>query len=98
MTVPTNPFIPQAHTKHLPRIWWCATGSLAFLPSHAAGIYDAEIGNKLSDYVVSSYTPTLTAILNSSALKVGDNFKILTIAQPSTPYATPIPKAEDEVK
>ena len=56
------------------------------------------MGEKLSDYVVSSYTPTLTAILDSSTLKVGDDFAILTVAQPSTPYATPIPNTEDEVK
>jgi len=68
------------------------------LPIHAAGIYENEIGDKVSDYVVSSYTPTLTAILDPSAPKVGENFKILTIAQPSTPYATPIPKTEDEVE
>jgi len=68
------------------------------LPIHAAGIYEAGIGDKLSDYVVSSYTPTLTAILDLSAPKVGDEFKILTIAQASTPYATPIPKTEDEVE
>jgi len=68
------------------------------LPIHAAGIYEAEIGDKLSDYVISSYTPTLAAILDQSAPKMGDNFKILTIAQPSTPNATPIPKTEDEVK
>lgn len=44
------------------RIWWCPTGPLAFLPIHAAGVYPS--GPKLSDYVVSSYTPTLTALLN----------------------------------
>jgi len=56
------------------------------------------VGEKLSDYVVSSYTPTLTAILDLSAPKVGDDFTILTVAQPSTPYTTPIPKTADEVK
>jgi len=68
------------------------------LPIHAAGIYGTKIGDKLSDYVVSSYTPTLTAILDSSISKVGDNFKILTVAQPLTPNAAPIPKTEDEIK
>jgi len=48
--------------------------------------------------VVSSYTPTLTAILDPSASKVEDSFTFLTVAQPSMPYATPIPKTEDEVK
>jgi len=48
--------------------------------------------------VVSSYTPTLTAILDLSAPKVEHDFTILTVAQPNTPNATPIPKTEDEVK
>jgi CHAT domain-containing protein len=48
--------------------------------------------------VVSSYTPTLTAILDLSEPTVRDDFKILTVAQPSTPYATPIPKTEEEIK
>ena len=61
-------------------------------------MYDTEVGDKLSDYVISSYTPTLTAILDSSAPKVGDNFTILTVAQPATPNAAPIPKTEGEVK
>jgi len=96
--IPTNTCVLQPQPEHLGRIWWCATGSLAFLPIHAAGIYGTGNGDKLSDYVVSSYTPTLTAILDSSTRKVGDNFTILTVAQPSTPYATSIPKTEDEVK
>jgi len=48
--------------------------------------------------VVSSYTPTLTAILDSSTPNVGEAFTILTVAQPSTPNAAPIPKTEDEVR
>ena len=37
---------------------------LAFLPIHAAGLYDTDDpGTKLFDYVVSSYTPTVTALL-----------------------------------
>ena len=68
------------------------------MPVHAAGVYGIETGDKAADYVISSYTPTLTAILDSSVPKVGDNFTILTVAQPSTPNAAPIPKTEDEVK
>ena len=48
--------------------------------------------------MISSYTPTLTAILDPSTPKVENNFTILTVAQPSTPNAAPIPKTEDEVK
>jgi CHAT domain-containing protein len=88
----------QANPEHLPRIWWCATGSLAFLPIHAAGIYGTEGGEKLSDYVVSCYTPTLAAILEQSPPLARDNFQMLTVAQSSTSYATPIPGTENEIK
>ncbi|KIM28545.1 hypothetical protein M408DRAFT_23599 [Serendipita vermifera MAFF 305830] len=86
---------PRDHS----RIWWCATGPLAFLPLHAAGDYDSDVvGDKLSDYVVSSYTPTLTAILEQSQPdKMGD-FQILTVAQPSTPHALLLPETEREVR
>jgi CHAT domain-containing protein len=36
-----------------------------FLPLHAAGIYDLEQEDCCSDYVVSSYTPTIAALLRS---------------------------------
>ncbi|KIM19689.1 hypothetical protein M408DRAFT_83183 [Serendipita vermifera MAFF 305830] len=81
------------------RIWWCATGMLAFLPIHAAGNYDSDaIGEKISDYVVSSYTPTLTAIIDQSQPSMTMDSQILTIAQPSTPGATPLPETENEVQ
>lgn len=42
-------------------MWWCPTGDLAFLPIHAAGDYSPG-GESCADYVVSSYTPTVTAL------------------------------------
>src|SRR5277367_5684389 len=88
----------QTESNRPPRIWWCATGLLAFLPIHAAGDYDTqEVGEKVSDYVVSSYTPTLTAILELSDPVVREDFQVLTVAQASAPGAAPIPKTEDEV-
>ncbi|EIN09576.1 hypothetical protein PUNSTDRAFT_101453 [Punctularia strigosozonata HHB-11173 SS5] len=44
-----------------PRVTWMPTGQFAFLPVHAAGIYKGE-PQYLSQYVVSSYTPTLSAL------------------------------------
>ncbi|KIM20630.1 hypothetical protein M408DRAFT_81703 [Serendipita vermifera MAFF 305830] len=80
------------------RIWWCATGPLAFLPIHAAGNYDSDVvGEKVSDYVISSYTPTLTALLDQSQPEMASHFQILTVAQPSTPHALPLPETEREV-
>ncbi|OLF11342.1 hypothetical protein BU204_30475 [Actinophytocola xanthii] len=49
-------------TSALPRIWWVATGSLGLLPLHAAGISD---GPCALDRVVSSYTPTIDALVRT---------------------------------
>jgi hypothetical protein len=40
----------------VPRMWWCPTGLLAFLPLHAA--LRPGSGECALDFVVSSYTPT----------------------------------------
>ncbi|KIM28572.1 hypothetical protein M408DRAFT_307873 [Serendipita vermifera MAFF 305830] len=83
---------------HQSRIWWCATGPLAFLPIHAAGNYDSDVvGEKVSDYVISSYTPTLTALIDQLQPEVTSDFQLLTVAQPSTPHALPLPETEREV-
>jgi CHAT domain-containing protein len=47
-----------------PRVWWCPTGALTLLPLHAAGYHDSGDDSVL-DRVVSSYTPTLRALLQS---------------------------------
>jgi CHAT domain-containing protein len=69
-------------------VWWSLTGPLAFLPIHAAGLYGAAqssvLGCKLSDYVVSSYTPSLTALIEGSRPrgKLTGKPKLLAIALP----------------
>lgn len=45
-----------------PRLWWCVTGSLSFLPVHAA---TAHNGESALDRVVSSYTPCMGALLRA---------------------------------
>ncbi|CAE6498360.1 unnamed protein product [Rhizoctonia solani] len=56
----------DSNPNHLPRITWCATGPLSFLPLHAAGDYRDAGQKKTFEYVVSSYTPTLSALLPDS--------------------------------
>ncbi|KAG1842265.1 TPR-like protein [Suillus subalutaceus] len=46
------------------RIWWCPTSFFNFLPLHAAGKYRAN-GESLSQQYVSSYTPSLTALMRA---------------------------------
>ncbi|KAJ7469111.1 TPR-like protein [Mycena latifolia] len=68
-------------------IWWCPTGPLAFLPIHAAGIYgqEAAFGSKLSDFLISSYTPSLSALIEGLHAKPApqDELQLLAVAQPS---------------
>jgi CHAT domain-containing protein len=49
------------------RIHWCPTGLLAFAPLHAAGVYEGPHQECCADHVVSSYTPSLAALLRAQA-------------------------------
>jgi CHAT domain-containing protein len=89
----------QVNLDDPPRIWWCPTGPLAFLPIHAAGLYDeTEVGHKVSDYVVSSYCPTLSSLLEVSRPNMESDWKMVAVAQPNTPGASSIPKTQEEVE
>ncbi|CAA7262049.1 unnamed protein product [Cyclocybe aegerita] len=89
------------------RIWWCPTGPLSFLPIHAAGIYNQEVehpGSCVSDFVISSYTPTVTALLDKrirASTNISDHresSRILLISQPKTPGKSPIPATVEETR
>ncbi|CAG8589211.1 16081_t:CDS:2, partial [Acaulospora colombiana] len=83
----------------LPRIWWCATGPLAFLPIHAAGVYDDQsVGSHTCDYVISSYTPTLSSLLQSTEPVTDSQFKLLSVIQPSAPGVSSIPNTKEELE
>ncbi|KAG2153737.1 CHAT domain-containing protein [Suillus bovinus] len=49
------------------RIWWCPTSFFNFLPLHAAGEYRAK-GKSLSQKYISSYTPSLTALIKARGI------------------------------
>ena len=71
----------------LSRIFWCPTGPFVFLPIHAAGLYGtqhSEPGHRVSDFVVSSYVPTLSILApfpNPAAAPSGD-LRLLVVRQP----------------
>ncbi|KAJ7511618.1 CHAT domain-containing protein [Mycena galericulata] len=79
------------------RVWWCPTGPLAFLPIHAAGLYGDNdgFGSKLSDFVISSYTPSLTALIEGfrSRSEPQGSLRLLAVAQPSAEDQAYIPAA-----
>ncbi|KAF5326423.1 hypothetical protein D9611_001044 [Ephemerocybe angulata] len=84
-----------------PRIWWCPTGPLSFLPIHAAGIYDKMGSESILDYAVSSYTPSISA-LTERVKKVHpidpDVSGLFLTSQPNAPGAPPIPGTTKEVR
>ncbi|TDL23345.1 hypothetical protein BD410DRAFT_787690 [Rickenella mellea] len=72
-----------------------------FLPIHAAGIYhaDGSASVSLADFAISSYTPSLSALLNRSQRQQQTAaFKLLAVIQPSAPGANPLPGTNDELK
>ncbi|KAA1472337.1 hypothetical protein DENSPDRAFT_821079 [Dentipellis sp. KUC8613] len=83
----------------LPRIIWCPTGPLSFLPIHAAGLYNqAEAGYRVTDYAICSYTTTVTALLQDPPLSSSTFDSLLAVSQPDTPNFTPLPETEVEVQ
>lgn len=73
-----------------PRIWWSPTGPLSLLPIHAAGCYgtgSAATPTSVMDLAVSSYTPTLSALIRARrAGQVITGRRLLIVAVP-TPSA-----------
>jgi CHAT domain-containing protein/tetratricopeptide (TPR) repeat protein len=69
------------------RVWWLPTGLLGQLPLHAAG-HPGQPG--ALDRVVSSYTPTLRALLRSRAQPPAEGSR-LTVAMAHTPGLPDLP-------
>jgi CHAT domain-containing protein len=69
---------------------WCPTGLFTFLPIHAAGYYDIESSNECaSDYFISSYTPTIGALLvPDPPAPLTRKFKMTVVIQPTELPAT----------
>ncbi|KDR73388.1 hypothetical protein GALMADRAFT_1341969 [Galerina marginata CBS 339.88] len=96
----------SASPSNISRIWWCVTGPLVFLPIHAAGIYTITkstpgICSTLADFAVSSYTPTVRALVErvQSSREVSQRkMELLMISQPDTPMLRHIPGTKGEVR
>ncbi|MER5213643.1 CHAT domain-containing protein [Streptomyces sp. NPDC002838] len=74
-----------------PRLWWCPSGLLSFLPLHAAGHHDTAsdaVPRTVLDRVVCSVTPTLRAFAHSR--RAADSAppragRAVVVAMPKTP-------------
>ena len=75
-----------------PRVHWCPTGPFVFLPLHAADL--------CSDYLVSSYTPTLMALVHARRAMPSVSWstaKALLVAEPFSPGMPAIYNVVDEI-
>ncbi|QQM38696.1 CHAT domain-containing protein [Streptomyces liliifuscus] len=100
---------PAGRGTPWPRIWWCPTGLMSFLPLHAAGdhgsLYDGSTGDGALDRVVSSYAPTLrtleAAARRADALRGcsdrGPGDGGLLVVAPEAPGTAGLPQVPREV-
>ncbi|VDC02438.1 unnamed protein product [Peniophora sp. CBMAI 1063] len=92
--------IDRESTQRLPHVTWCPTGPLTQLPLHAAGIYDTTLPEqaRVFDFVVSSYTPSLSALLRcrEGLNATPSEPRMLVVAQPETPKLAVLPGTEAE--
>ncbi|MFI6372013.1 CHAT domain-containing protein [Streptomyces sp. NPDC050546] len=87
------PGVPAAEPGlSLPRVWWCPTGPLGLLPLHAAGHHPG--GVTTADRVISSYTPTLGALIHARFRPPAapGSRKVLAVGMSRTP-----PSADEEL-
>ena len=61
---------------------WCPTGHFTFLPNHAAGCYDDELVIDCApDYFISSYTPSIGALLAVDSPPTTQSFQMMAVIQ-----------------
>ncbi|KAG9077025.1 hypothetical protein FRC06_009140 [Ceratobasidium sp. 370] len=86
---------PMLPTGVLPHITWCLTGPLSGLPLHAAGRYNQSQA-KVYYYVISSYAPSLSALL-AKPPNPGEFDGILTVGQIAANAQEGLPGVAEEL-
>ncbi|CAG9982047.1 unnamed protein product [Clonostachys byssicola] len=82
-------------------IWWIPTGPLSKFPLHAAGRHEESSGDTVIDRVMSSYSPSIKAIINGRrrsdqmATQMGSS---LLVSMEHTPGYSDLPYATDEIE
>ncbi|WP_161594876.1 CHAT domain-containing protein [Verrucosispora sp. SN26_14.1] len=90
---------PDGDESTWPRLWWCPTGLLTMLPLHAAGdhLTDGTHRPTVLDRVVSSYTPTLRALMQAREPLPEDRTpELLIVTVPQVGDEPPLPEAAAE--
>jgi tetratricopeptide (TPR) repeat protein len=103
--VAASPILDELGFKKLPsnnswpHIWWILAGQLTQMPFHAAGQYYKGSSNTVLDRVMSSYSPTIKALIygrqycsKHPTQQTSENALLVTVPGSGLPYAL------DEVK
>ncbi|OTB01161.1 hypothetical protein M426DRAFT_14735 [Hypoxylon sp. CI-4A] len=83
-----------------PHIWWIPTGLLSLLPLHAAGHHRSSSFETVIDRVVSSYSPSLNALLYARRMPVNQyrtTEEALLVSMETTPECSPLGMAKNEM-
>ncbi|WP_345664184.1 CHAT domain-containing protein [Streptomyces venetus] len=98
-------FVNRPEGDDWPRLWWCPTGALTLLPLHAAGHHAGPHEGPprtVLDRVVSSYTPTLRALLEARLRapeppdRASDG-RMLLVAMSQTPGQEPLQAVRQDI-
>jgi hypothetical protein len=97
----------EESAREWPRVWWCPTGTLAYLPLHAAGHHaDAATGavnpRTVLDRVVSSYALTIRSLgyarRSATAGQAADRRGSLIVAPTEVPGVAPLHRVAEEAR
>ncbi|KAG5820412.1 hypothetical protein H9Q74_000593 [Fusarium xylarioides] len=87
----------------LPRIWWIPTGSLSKFPFHAAGYHLESCGRTTLDKVISSYSSSIKAIIDTrqtrnKTMDVNSDNHVVLLAMNETEGQSRLKYADAEVQ
>lgn len=96
-------FVGPPSDDNWPRVWWISTGPLSLLPLHAAGRHFPTSTETVLDRVVSSYSPSVKALLHAlqdsrrNDLDSTTN-RALTVSMDETPGRSGLGFVKEEVE
>ncbi|KAG8712639.1 hypothetical protein FRC08_014267 [Ceratobasidium sp. 394] len=88
--------------EELSHVCWCPAGPAATsLPLHAAGNYDLGPEQWATTHIISSYTPTLSSLLQALGRDLDSDSapratRVLLVSQPATPPSKPLACVNEE--
>ncbi|TFK39115.1 CHAT domain-containing protein, partial [Crucibulum laeve] len=83
--------------KTPPHLKWCCSDILGLLPIHAAGIYGGRLKESVPEFVISSYTPSLSSLL-APPQSAGRDAIMLLACLKDAPGLPPLPNVSVEVQ